>query len=90
MFLVTADLNERIIVANEPDDGDIDEKCMFFVSPGEFVYGFMAPGILFIHGFLSPLLMFIDGCGRAVACNGSTFPVNKPLSKEDDPMESSF
>ena len=78
--MVTADLYDRMIVANDPYDGDIDEKCMFFVSPG-----------LFVFGFLSPSQMFFDGCGRSVACNGSTIiPVNESLSLNDDVTASSF
>jgi hypothetical protein len=47
--MVTADLYDRMIVANDPCDGDIDEKCIFFVSPVFF-------------GFLSLLPIFVDGC----------------------------
>ena len=58
--MVTADLNDRMIVANEPDDGDIDDICMFFVSTKKFV-----------HGISPPSIMLPEGGRRAVARNGS-------------------
>jgi hypothetical protein len=54
MVFVTADLNDRTIVDNDPDDGDIDDIRILFISPGIFGNGFLSPLKIFIDGFLSP------------------------------------
>lgn len=67
MAFVTADLYDLMIVANDLADGDIDDICMFFVSPGKFVHGVSSPDGLFVNGFLSPSIIFVDGCCGTVA-----------------------